>query len=318
VKKDILISIIAVIVVAGVCFGLAAVRPPFQPTKSQPFSLAPTPGIQPTAGRIVMRVNGEAVTEAEFQAAFKQLPEEVQRQFASEPGKMMFAEQLVRMKLLEQEARRLGLENDPQIAGVIAARRTDVLADAAAEKLIPQPTPEAVNQFYVKNRNRFETLDLSHILIAYAGGLVPPRSGPAPTETDAMNKALVVYAELQKGADFRDLARKYSDDVASAAHGGELGPVGPGMLPQELEARVFQIPVGRYSGPIPSRIGIHIFRVNAKGARPLEEVRQGLAQRLRQQDMYGRLEVLRKSAKVDFDPKFFPEAKRPPLSRKPS
>lgn len=311
--KDTLIAGGAIVAVAGICFGLAAVRPPFQPTKSQPYSAAPGP--QGPSARVVMRINGEAVTEEEFQAAYKLLPEEMQRQFASEPGKMQFAEQLVRMKLLEQEAHRLGLDNDPRISGQLAAQRTDLLADAAAEKLIPQPTPDAVKEFYAKNKNRFETIDLSHILIAYAGGLVPPRSGPAPTEADAVNKALVVYSELQKGADFKELARKYSDDVASARRGGALGQVAPGMLPRELEARVFQIPVGHYSGPIPSQIGIHIFRVNAKGARPLEEIRPGLVQRLRQQDMYSRVETMRKAAKVDFDPKFFSEAKKP--ARKP-
>ena len=40
-KKDSVVAIIAILVVAGVCFGLAAVRPSFQPRESHPFSMVP-------------------------------------------------------------------------------------------------------------------------------------------------------------------------------------------------------------------------------------------------------------------------------------
>ena len=314
-RKDLVLAVIAILVIGVICFSLAAVRPPFRPTTSHPYgskTLGPT-----ASSHVVMKINGESVTQEEFEAAYTALPADMQRQFASEPGKMAFAEQLVRMKLLEQEAHRAGLDNDPKVAGQLAAQRTDLLADAAADKLIPQPTPQAVQEFYNKNRERFETLDISHILVAYAGGMVPPRNGVAPPETEAMNKALAIYAELQKGESFAAAAQKYSDDVNSARKGGELGPVAHGMLPQELDARVFQIPAGNFSGPIPSRLGIHIFRVNAKGVQPLEKVRAGVTQRVRQQNMFDRVEVLRRNAKVDFDDKFFPEAKHWP-GKKPS
>src|SRR5437762_5377334 len=314
-KKDLLLGVVAILVVAGICYGLAAVRPPFQPTPSQPYT-GPTPLGKTTAGRIIIRINGEPVTQEEFEAAFHMLPEEMQRQFANEPGKMAFAEQLVRMKLLEQEAHRAGLDQDPKIAGQLAAQRTDLLADVAADKIIGQPTPQAVEQFYATNKDRFQTLDLSHILIAYAGGAVPPRGGSALPETEAMNKALAVWTELKKGEPFAEAALKYSDDTGSARHGGELGPVAHGMLPQELAGRVFQVPVGQFSSPIPSRLGIHIFRVNSKGTQPLAEIRAGVVQRVRQQNMFDRVEVLRKNAKIDFDEKFFPQAKQPASGRK--
>jgi parvulin-like peptidyl-prolyl isomerase len=317
VKKDLVIAVIAILVVGGVCYGLAATRPAFAPTAPSPFSTASV-GTRVT-GRVVIRVNGEPITETEYEAAYRQLPPEMQQQFASEPGKMAFAEQLVRMKLLEQEGRRLGVEQDPKVAGVLAAQRTDVLADAAAEKLVAQPTEEALKKFYAENKDKFETLNISHILIAYAGGSVPPRAGgSAPAQEEAMRKAIAAYGELKNGADFGATARKYSDDVASLRQGGQLGPVARGMLPKELDARVFQIPVGQFSGPIPSRFGIHIFRVNARSTRPFEQVRTVVSQRVRQQNMFDRVEILRRNAKTDFDEKFFPEARKWPSGKKPS
>jgi parvulin-like peptidyl-prolyl isomerase len=319
VKKDLVVAVIAILVVAGVCYGLAAVRPPFQPRASHPFSLAP---VGPTvSGRVVLRVNGEPVTEQEFAAAFQAVPEQLQPQFANEAGKIAFAEQLIRLKLLEQEARRLGLTQDPKIQGQMAAQDAQTLANAAADKLIPPPTAQAVQKFYADNRGRFEMIDVSHILVAYAGGAVPPRDGgAAPPETEAMNKALKIYDDLVKGANFAEEARKYSDDVNSANNGGELGQLAPGQLPKELEARVFHIPVGRFSGPIPSQYGIHIFKINSRGTLPFDKIKAGLAQRVRQQELENRVEALRGAAKVDWDQKFFPDLKiwQSTTSKKPS
>src|SRR5437660_1396433 len=224
VKKDAIIGVSAILVISILTFGLAAMRPPFQPTRSTPFSIGPVG--ERVTGRIVMRINDEPVTEAEFQAAFDQLPDDLKRQFATGPGKQAFAEQLIRMKLLEQEARHLGLDREPKIEAQLAAQRTSALATAAADKLVGAPTSQAVQSFYNANRQRFETLDLSHILIAYAGGTVPPRDGKAPpSEVVAMNRALEVYRRLKAGADFATVANRVSDDVGSAEGGGRIGEV---------------------------------------------------------------------------------------------
>lgn len=315
-KKDFLIAILAALVVAGVCFGLAAVRPPFQPTPSHPFSMAPVgPAVN---GRVVLRVNGEPITEQEFIAAYQAVPEQMQSQFSTEAGKVAFAEQLIRLKLLEQQAHALGLDTDPKIAGQLAAARGQMLANAAAEKLAAQPSEAAVKKFYAENAGKFESLDLSHILIAYAGGAVPPRDGgAAPSEIDAMNKALKVYDDLKNGANFADEAKKFSDDANSAGNGGELGALNRGQLPKELEARVFRIPTGKFSAPIPSKYGIHIFKVNSRGAMPFDKIKTGLAQRVRQQTMMDKVEALRKDAKVVWDPKFFPDLKNWPAPTGP-
>ena len=307
-KRDAMIVVTGSIVIGAICYALAAVRPPFEPTKSSPFSTAP---VGPTvSGRVVMRVNGEPITENEFQAAFEQLPDELKRQFASAPGKQAFAEQLVRMKILEQEARRLGVDRDPKIEAQLAAERMNLLASAAAEKLVANPTSEAVQSFYKANSGRFQTLEVSHILIAYAGGSVPPRDGETPpTEAVATQRALVIRQHLLKGADFAELARKLSDDTASAERGGSLGPLSRGMLPPDVDAQVFKLAPGEISGPILSRYGVHIFKVTGRGTAPLRQVSAGISRHVKQQNMFDRVEALRKITKVDFDPKFFPDAK---------
>jgi hypothetical protein len=319
VKKDAIIGSIALLVVAGVCYGLAAVRPPFQPTPSKAFTyeLSVNPH-GPSSGKVVMRVNGEPITQTEFEAAFTQLPDDMQRQFASEPGKMAFAEQLVRLKLLEQEARKLGIDQDPKVSALLAADRINILANAAAQKIVAKPTDEAVRKYYDENRDRFTTIDISHIVFAYQGGQIPPRAGRrALTEEEAVNHALVVWQQLKKGASFAEVARRESDDVQTAQQGGELSRFTRGMLPQELENRVWALQPGQISDPIPSPLGVHIFRLNARAAQTMDQVRASITQHVRQQNMFDRVEILRRNSKIDFDPKFFPDTKRP-AGKRPS
>jgi hypothetical protein len=309
VKKDAVIAVAAIAVVTAISYGLSTMRPQFQPRRSSPFATTKTGPME--SGHVVMRVNGEPVTDAEFEAAFAAMPDDMKPQFESEPGKQAFAEQFVRMKLLEQEGRRMGIDSDPRVEAAVRANRTNIVASATADKIVAVPTQQAVEEFYKQNAPKFEQLDVSHIVIAYAGSTVQPRNGAqAPSEVEATNRALKLWQELKAGADFGSLARKYSDDVATAEQDGKLGqPLTRGMLPPELDARVWKIPEGRFSDPIPSRFGIHIFKVNVKRTAPFQQVRNSIARHVKQQNTFDRVEILRKNAKVEFDPKFFPEAK---------
>jgi peptidyl-prolyl cis-trans isomerase C len=316
-RKDIVIAIAGIAVVAAICFGLALMKPDFKPFAS--FRSATPAMTEPGKDHVIMKVNDEAITESEFQAAFSQLPEDMQRQFASEPGKQAFAEQMVRLKILEQEGRKLGVEKDPKVAGQLSADRTNIIAAATAQKLLPAPTDAAVQKFYNDNKKNFEAMDLSHILIAYQGGAVPPRSGSPLSQQAAMQKAMAIEQKLKQGADFAQLAKQVSDDASSAERGGNLGPFSPGMLPPEIESHIVQLQPGQVSDPVPSRYGVHIFKAGNRTAQPFEQVKQGIARRVQQQNTMDKIEVMRKASKVDFDPKFFPEAQQPKTpAKKPS
>lgn len=310
-KRDAIIALIATVVTTGICYGLAIIKLDLKPNLSRPYTTAEVG--QQVSGHVIMRINGEPVTEEEFGAAYAQLPEDMQRQLSSPQGKTAFAEQFVRYKLLEQEARRLGVDRDPKVAGAIAADRTSILASAAAQKLVAVPTDQAVRDYYAGNKGSFDSLQVAHILVAYAGGMAPPRPGrTAPSEAQAMARAKEIVKQLRAGANFSQGALQLSDDVATAERGGDLGTFGRGTLPPELEQHVFGMKEGEISDPMPSRFGVHIFRVGKRGTQAIEQARPAIARRVQQQNTLDRIEVLRKQAKVDFDPQFFPDkAPRP-------
>lgn len=314
-RKDIVIAIAGIAVVAAICFGLALMKPGFKPFSS--IHSATLPKAESGPDHVIMHINGEAITEGEYQAAYAQLPEEAQRQFATDAGKQAFAEQIVRLKILEQEGQKLGVEKDPRVAGQLAADRANIIAAAAAQKIVPTPTNEAVQKFYNDNKKNFESTELSHILIAYQGGAVPARSGQPPNREEAMKRAQAISQQLKKGADFAKMATQFSDDASSAERGGLLGPFSPGMLPPELEGPVTKLQPGEISDPVPSRFGIHIFKVGQHTAQPLEQIRQALTQRVQQKATLDKVEQMRKTAKVEFDPKFFPQANAKPPVKMP-
>jgi peptidyl-prolyl cis-trans isomerase SurA len=73
--------------------------------------------------------------------------------------------------------------------------------------------------------------------------------------------ALRLRDSLLKGADFAELARRYSGDAASAAHGGELGWIERGKLLPEYERAAFGLQIGEVSAPVETPMGYYLIQV---------------------------------------------------------
>lgn len=313
-KKDVVVAIVIVLVVFAAMFAVAQVRVPLPPTSSHPVAAERTSRVIPgVSGPVIMRVNGEPITQNEFDAAYAALPPEMQQQFASPQGKLALAEELVKMKLLDQEALQKGLDKDQKVAGQIAFESNQLLANAAVQQLVPKANEADVKKFYEQNKSQLQTIDLYGIVVAFQGSAIPPRNGgPAPTQDEAMRRGAQIAQALQKGADLAQLAKQFSDDTASASRGGFVGSVAPGSLPEELDQAVQQMRTGEIAGPIPSRIGVWVFKAGQRKVQPLEgELKQRIEQMVRQKETVTKLDAMRKMAKVDFDPKFFPQQKTP-------
>lgn len=90
---------------------------------------------------------------------------------------------------------------------------------------------------------------------------------PLVDRSKAFSKAKDVKAQLDKGASFSELAKKYSEDTESAAQGGDIGYVFKGMgLPAEFETAALGAEVGKVVGPVESELGYHLIYVDEKRA----------------------------------------------------
>lgn len=101
-------------------------------------------------------------------------------------------------------------------------------------------------------------IETAHILIATNEDASAEELGRAEQKINE------IYALLEGGDSFEDLAAKYSDDQSSKAKGGLLPIFGSGakqrMVP-DFEAAAYAIPAdGQYSKPIKTMFGYHIIK----------------------------------------------------------
>ncbi len=137
-------------------------------------------------------------------------------------------------------------------------------------------TDEEARSYYDSNKAQFwakEEVLARHILV---------KTGPPRDEAKAKERIEKIRDELRAGADFAELARKYSDGP-TAEQGGDMGWVSRGFMAKEFEKVVFSTPVGSVSEPVKTRFGYHLVKVEGHNrARQLsfEEVREQIVNRL--------------------------------------
>ena len=97
------------------------------------------------------------------------------------------------------------------------------------------------------------------------------RPGGQLSQTAARAQLATYKTQIESGrADFAQLAQQHSQD-ASAAGGGDLGWVAPGMFVPEFEEVMNKLQPGQISDPLVSRFGVHLVQVMARREAPITE-----------------------------------------------
>ena len=69
--------------------------------------------------------------------------------------------------------------------------------------------------------------------------------------------------QIDKGADFADMARKHSE-CPSGNEGGSLGEFSPGQMVPEFDTVVFNDDVGKVHGPVKTQFGYHLIEITSR------------------------------------------------------
>ncbi|MGG0238235.1 peptidylprolyl isomerase PrsA [Bacillus rhizoplanae] len=86
-----------------------------------------------------------------------------------------------------------------------------------------------------------------------------------------------IKRQLNSGASFEELAKKYSEDTVSKNNGGDLGYFGPGKMVPEFEEAAYKLNVGEISEPVKSPKGYHIIKLtDKKELKPYDEVKDSI------------------------------------------
>lgn len=97
------------------------------------------------------------------------------------------------------------------------------------------------------------------------------RPGGQLSQTTARGQLAEYKRQIEAGkADFAKLAREHSQD-GSAAEGGDLGWVSPGMFVPEFEEVMNKLQPGQIADPTISRFGVHLIQVLERREAPISE-----------------------------------------------
>jgi len=118
---------------------------------------------------------------------------------------------------------------------------------------------------------------------------------------ESEDEAKAIVAELKKGADFAELAKKKSKDPG-AADGGDLGFFTKDQMVPEFSAAAFALEPGKVSDPVKSQFGWHVTKVEEKRNRqppPFEQVKGQLETYAVRKAQAEYVAKLREAAKVE-------------------
>jgi peptidyl-prolyl cis-trans isomerase D len=170
-------------------------------------------------------------------------------------------------------------------AAVPETRKIQFIAfdDASLPGGRPQVSDAEIQAYYSAHQDQFkvpEEVHTRHILITV------PKGADAATENAAKAKAQDILKQLQSGAKFADLAKKYSDDPGSKDQGGELPMMPTSNLDPAYAKAAMALNPGQTSGLVRSQFGYHIIQLEAKDAahtKPLAEVHDSIVAALESQ-----------------------------------
>lgn len=193
----------------------------------------------------VMTVNGVDVPRSEFEYLYhKNQQQQVDPQSLAE-----YAEMFKVYKLKVADALSQRLDTLPGFKNEMRQYRADLATPYLTDSLYLN---SLVKEAYDLSREEAEAF---HIMLAKGG---------TPEESDAARaKADSLRAELLKGADYAELAAKYSVDRASSQAGGRMGYIVSGRFPYAFEKAVFTLAPGEISEVVESPQGWHIVKGGA-------------------------------------------------------
>jgi foldase protein PrsA len=169
----------------------------------------------------------------------------------------------------EEELERQGL-TEAQVRDEIRSRVLSEKVYNSVTKSV-KITDKEIQAYYKKNETQFEqpeSREVRHILVK------------------TRVKAQDIYRQLQNGASFATLAKKFTQDEASKAEGGKM-TAQKGRTVAPFDKFVFDAETGDLSEPIKTEFGWHVIEVlsdvKPKSVTPLTDVKESIKTTLLQQ-----------------------------------
>ena len=142
-----------------------------------------------------------------------------------------------------------------------------------------QVTAQDVQRYYEDNEQQYkqpEQVRASHILLKTEG----------KDDAAVKKQAEDLAKQAKAGADFAELAKKFSQDDSNASKGGDLDFFGRGAMVPEFDQVAFALQPGQVSDVVKTTFGYHVIKLTEKRAasqRPLAEVQAQIEDQIKWQ-----------------------------------
>jgi peptidyl-prolyl cis-trans isomerase C len=235
----------------------------------------------------VASVNGVSIPQARVDLRVKMAA--AQGQADSPDLRKAIREDMISLEVLTQEAKKMGLDKDPEVVQKTDLAVESVLVGAFVEDYAKkhQLSDDQLKQEYDKlkvNLGKSE-YKVSHILV----------------ETEDEAKAIIV--QLGKKGKFDKIAKEKSKDAGSAERGGSLDWAVPSNFVPPFANAMLSLKKGAYTKePVKSQFGWHIIKlddVRDLKVPSFEELKPQIQQRLQQQSIQEYIADLRSKAKIE-------------------
>ena len=204
---------------------------------------------------IIMNVNGQPVTRSEFEYSYNKNNSEgvIDKKTVEE-----YVDLFINYKLKVVAAMDAHLDTLSSFQQEFAMYRDQ------------QVRPSFINDEDIEKRARQE-YDEAYHYIDSLGGMVHPshilikvgQKAPESEREVAKQRADSIYNALLNGADFAEMAKKFSQD-GSAPKGGDLDWITPGRTVPDFEKAAYALQVGEMSKPVLTDFGYHIIKMNER------------------------------------------------------
>jgi peptidyl-prolyl cis-trans isomerase C len=235
-------------------------------------AVAVTPArAEPESDPVLAKVNGQAIHASDLKAASETLPPQA-RQMPPQQLYPMLLDQLVDAQALLVEARKTGLDKDPEVQRSMQMAQDRALESSLLNKVVrPQVTDAAIKARYEEQyagKSGDAEVHARHILVS----------------DEATAKKII--GELKKGGDFAALSKQYSKDPGAAQQGGDLGFFKKTDMVPEFADAAFAMKDNEVSpAPIKTQFGWHVIQtMEHRNAAPTtydqvhDELRQQMVQ----------------------------------------
>lgn len=223
---------------------------------------------------VIMRVNGRPITRSEFEYSFNKNNADG---VIDKKGLADYVPLYVNYQLKVEEARQQRLDTVSSIRQELSGYKEQLVMPELVDNDFIE---REARHTYDETKKRFgddDMLNASHILILLKQDATEEEAKAKKQTVDS------IYNALKNGADFAELAKKYSDDKGSAVNGGKLPQFGKDMMVPEFEKEAYQLAKGEMSKPFTTAYGYHIILMHDRHPfEPYEHHHEAILQFLEQ------------------------------------